>query len=103
VAQQEQTIYLNVPDHMKRLYDRASNPWPIIEPKLQQALDIAMDYLEITGRCSPYYEVERRCAAAILDSWKLGVRHRVALAHRAITAIEKKQPDQLESFYPRAG
>jgi hypothetical protein len=88
---------------MKRFYDRAPYPWPLTDLKLQQALDIAMDYLELTAQGAPYYEVERRCAGVILDLWKLGVRHRIVLANRAIKSIEKKQPAPLESFYPRAG
>jgi hypothetical protein len=99
----EQSILRDVPITMNRFYSRAEYPWQFAEPKLQEALDIAMDYLEYTGQGAPYYEIERRCASVILDFWKIGVRHRIALANSAIESIEKKKPTPQASFYPRAG
>jgi hypothetical protein len=80
-------------------------PWPIehLDPKLQEALDIALDYLEFTRQAYPFSEVERICANVILAAWKAGTKHRIKLANYAIVAIERKQPTPLESFYPRAG
>jgi hypothetical protein len=59
------------------------------DPVLQQALDIAMDYLECTGQAYPYSETERLCALTILNEWHSGKRHRIWLANKAITAIEQ--------------
>jgi hypothetical protein len=81
-------------------------PWPIehTDVKLQEALDIALDYLEFTGQANPFTEVERACAYVILSAWKGGVQHRIRLANYAIVAIEeKKRPVSLQSYYPRAG
>jgi ATP/maltotriose-dependent transcriptional regulator MalT len=81
-------------------------PWPIeyAEVTLQEALDIALDYLESTKQAFPFSEVEKTCAHVILDAWKAGMRHRIKLANSAIVAIEsKKASPKLPSFYPRAG
>jgi hypothetical protein len=82
-----------------------SYPWPIehADVTLQEALDIALDYLEVTGQAFPYSETERTCAQIILMTWKAGIRHRIKLANYAIVAIEQKKPPPLKSFYPRAG
>ena len=58
---------------MDRFYVRGPYPWPIAnpDPKLQEALDIAMDYLELTGQASPYTEVEMACATIIQGIWRL--------------------------------
>jgi hypothetical protein len=80
-------------------------PWPIesADVTLQDALDIALDYLEFTRQADPFSEVERKCAKVILTNWKAGIRQKIKLANSAIVAVEKKQPPPLESFYPRAG
>jgi hypothetical protein len=80
-------------------------PWPIeqADVTLQEALDIAIYYLECTSQAYPFSEVERICACNILAAWKAGTKHRIRLANYAIVAIERKQPRTLESLYPRAG
>jgi hypothetical protein len=81
-------------------------PWPIeqADVTLQEALDIALDYLEFTRQAYPFSEVERTCADVVLEAWRAGVRHRIKLANYAIVAIEKKKAAPgLPSFYPRAG
>ncbi len=89
---------------MKRFWTHLQYPWPIdhLDVKLQEALDIALDYLEFTRQAEPFTEVERICANAILAAWKAGSRHRIKLANCAIVAVERKQPPPLESVYPRA-
>ena len=80
-------------------------PWPIecVDVTLQDALDIALDYLEFTRQAYPFSEVERKCAKVILANWKAGTRQKIKLANSAIVAVEKKQPPPSELFYPRAG
>ena len=57
---------------------------------LDEALDIAMDYLERTEQAEKFVEVQRVAAMAIVAAWKGGVRHRIKLAHVAIKAVERK-------------
>jgi hypothetical protein len=83
-----------------------SYPWPPDEedPVLEEALDIAMDYLEITGQAFPFSQIQRICAGTILSSWRDGTKHRIRLANDAIVAIENNAaPDKgnLRSFYPK--
>jgi hypothetical protein len=71
-------------------------PWPIeyYDVKLQEALDIALDYLEFTRQAQPFTEVERICVNVILAAWKAGIRHRIKLANCAIVAIEHRRQKQ---------
>ena len=80
-------------------------PWPVenADARLQEALDIALDYLEFTRQAYPFSEVEKTCANVIMEAWKTGTKHRIRLANYAIVAIERKQPPPLDSLYPRAG
>lgn len=80
-------------------------PWPIpnADLRLQEALDIALDYLERTGQAYPFSETERACAYVILDAWRAGVRHPIRLANYGIVATGKRKPDPVPSFYPRVG
>jgi hypothetical protein len=81
---------------MKRFWTHMPYPWPIehLDPKLQEALDIALDYLEFTRQGYPFSEVEKACAWAILSAWKAGVRHRIRLANCAIVTIEQRRQKQ---------
>jgi hypothetical protein len=81
-------------------------PWPLTEANivLDEALDIALDYLEFTRQAYPFSETQEVCAETILQSWRLGVRHRIRLANDAIMAIENRRAPlegSLRSFYPR--
>jgi hypothetical protein len=68
-------------------------PWPITGSDVpQEALDIAMDYLEFTGQAVPLTETQCICANAILAAWNVGTRHRIKLADCAIVAVEKGTP-----------
>jgi hypothetical protein len=64
-------------------------PWPVTDPVLQQALDIALNYLEKTDQLVLFRETQWVCAGVIWDAWKSGTRHRIKLANYAIVAIEK--------------
>lgn len=68
-------------------------PWPIADPDvvLQEALDIALDYLEFTGQAFPFSETQRICAHTILLAWRAGPKHRIKLANYAINALENRQ------------
>jgi hypothetical protein len=84
---------------MHRSNFRVVYPWPTADPdpKLQEALYIAMDYLELTGQASMYLETERACAAVIMALWEVGLRHRIGLANYAIEAIEELKPRPVET------
>ena len=79
--------------------------WPIemCDVRLQEALDIALDYLEFTEQAFPYSTTEYICAYVIMAAWQAGARHRIRLANCAILAIENHKPVIAETFYPRAG
>jgi hypothetical protein len=74
-------------------------PWPIddFDYVMDQALDIAMDYLERTEQAVKFIEVQRVAATAIVTAWKMGVRHRLRLANIAIKAVERKAERFLEN------
>jgi hypothetical protein len=67
-------------------------PWPTTDPVLEQALTIALDYLEFTGQAVRYRETRGLCADVIVLAWRGGIRHRIKLADLAIAAIEKHCP-----------
>jgi hypothetical protein len=82
-------------------------PWPLAEchHTLNEALEIAMDYLQLTRQAYPYSETQVWAADAILAAWRSDVRHKIRLANYAIGAVEgKKQLNGrgLLSFNPRA-
>jgi hypothetical protein len=98
-------------DGMKRYWTHMPYRWPIenADVKLQEALDIALDYLEFTRQAYPFSEVEQACAYVILSAWGAGVRHRIRLANYAIVAIEQRRQKQevqliaLRDFAVRGG
>ena len=66
-------------------------PWstPDADPVLDDALDIAMDYLEFTGQADAYSETQWYAARAILHAREAGTQHKIRLANSGIVAIEK--------------
>jgi hypothetical protein len=58
---------------------------------LEQALDIALDYLEFTGQAEKFVDTQRIAADTILMAWRAGTRHRITLVNYAITAVETKR------------
>lgn len=60
---------------------------------MDDALDIAMDYLIRTDQAVKFREVQTLAANAIDNAWRAGVRNRMRLANLAIRAVEK--PDHL--------
>ena len=67
-------------------------PWPIhgSHAKLDAALAIVMDYLEVKGAVDNYHAVQKAAATVILNEWRNGVTHPVRLANSAIVEIESK-------------
>jgi hypothetical protein len=81
-------------------------PWPFAETDmtLEEALNIAMDYLELTRQAYPFSETQRICARVILQSWRQGTRHRIRLANdaiRVIEALQKPAEEKINLFYPK--
>jgi hypothetical protein len=56
---------------------------------LEDALDIAMDYLGRTGQSFPLPQTERFCGQVIFEAWSTGRRHPLWLANKAIVALER--------------
>jgi hypothetical protein len=83
----------------REISERAMYPWPIdnFHYVMDQALDIAMDYLERTGQAVKFMEAQRVAATAIVTAWRMGVRHRLRLADIAIKAVERKTEPFLEN------
>ena len=64
-------------------------PWPVADPLLDDALYIAMLYLDQSGFGDDYVKVEQKAASVILCHWRKGVRSPIYLANKAIIAVEK--------------
>jgi hypothetical protein len=77
--------------------------WPrsCDDPLLQEAMDIAMGYLEKVGILRLFINAEELVAAEVLGAWSRGVRHKIALANAGIVAAEK-QAGKLPSLFPDA-
>jgi hypothetical protein len=75
--------------------------WPMScdDPLFQEAMDIAMTYLEQVGILRLFVDAEELVTGEILDAWRRGVRHKIALANAAIVAVEK-QAGTLPSVFP---
>jgi hypothetical protein len=67
-------------------------PWPIqsSHAKLDVALAIVMDYLEVKGAVDNYHAVQRAAATIIVNEFRNGVTHPVRLANSAIVEVESK-------------
>lgn len=77
----------------EKISERVMYPWPTgdFDNVMDVALDIAMNYLDLTGQAVMYEEVRSTAAMAITAAWKVGVRHRIRLADVAIKVVERKQ------------
>jgi uncharacterized membrane protein YfbV (UPF0208 family) len=69
-------------------------PWPVgnFDYVMDDALDIAMNYLLLTGQAVLFKETQVTAAKAIVAAWHRGVKHRIKLANAAIKAVEEKVP-----------
>jgi hypothetical protein len=70
-----------------------SYDWPLFrpEPVLDEALDIALDYLEATGQAKQGDDTQHLVASAVLNEWLEGTRHRIRLANAGIVAVQQAQ------------
>jgi len=71
-----------------------SFPWPVTDDELllNDALEIVMRYFNLPLDERDYTSVEKFAAEAILEEWKLGTRHKIMLANKAIAAVEEHHP-----------
>jgi hypothetical protein len=82
-------------------------PLPHPDPVLDDALDIALDYLEATGQAKAGDDTQHLAASSVLNAWLDGTRHKIRLANNAIVAIEKAQASlpkkmgNMFSMFPR--
>jgi hypothetical protein len=63
-----------------------------IDRAVATILVIAMRYFDLPPDSAEYASVEKFAAEAIMDEWKLGVRHKIVLANKAIAVIEDRHP-----------
>jgi len=73
-------------------------PWPYgdFDNVMDEALDIAMDYLIRTEQAVNFREAQTLAANAIANAWRAGVRSRMRLTNMAIRAVEERR-SQLKS------
>ena len=73
-------------------------PWRFgeFDNVMDDALNIAMDYLIRTDQAVKFREAQTFAANAIADAWRAGVRSRMRLTNVAIRAVEQNR-DQLRS------
>ena len=81
-------------------------PWPVgnFDYVMDEALDIAMNYLSRTDQSFDFRLVQTVAAKAIIAAWQSGARHKIRLANCAITAVERstsESADKVPSVYPR--
>jgi hypothetical protein len=81
-------------------------PWPVgnFDYVMDEALDIAMNYLSHTDQTVNFRVVQTVAAKAIIAGWQSGARHKIRLANCAIKAVEiiMAEPDnKVPSVYPR--
>ena len=56
-------------------------PWPLnVDAELNEALEIAMHYLEVTGQADAFFQTQAIAASAILNARRAGARHKIRLA-----------------------
>jgi hypothetical protein len=90
---------------------KMSYQWPLPQPDpvLDEALDIALDYLQATSRAKAENDVKHLVARSVLAAWLEGMRHNVRLANVGIVAVQqarartavKLEIENLFSVFPR--
>jgi hypothetical protein len=58
---------------------------------LEEALNIALDYLAATGQAKIGGDTRSLVASSIMASWREGMRHRIQLANLGIVAAQQLQ------------
>jgi hypothetical protein len=71
----------------------AMYPWPFgeFDSVMDDALNIAMDYLIRTGQAVNFREAQETAAQAITVAWCSGVRNRLRLSNVAIRTVEQRK------------
>jgi hypothetical protein len=64
-------------------------PLPHPDPVLDEALDIAMKYLEATGQAKAEDDTKHIVADSVLAAWLQGTRHKIRLANVGIVAAQQ--------------
>jgi hypothetical protein len=67
---------------------------------LDEALGIAMGYLEGTGQAYPYSQTQKTAAYAILTAWRAGATHKIRLANCGIRAALNKSENEVGEASP---
>jgi hypothetical protein len=72
---------------------RPMYPWRFgeFDNVMDDALNIAMDYLIRTDQAVKFRKAQTLAADAIADAWRAGVRSRMRLTNVAIRAVEHKR------------
>ena len=73
-------------------------PWPFgdFDNVMDDALDIAMEYLIRTDHAVNFGKVQTLAATAIAEAWRAGVRSRMRLTNMAIRAVEERRGTALD-------
>jgi hypothetical protein len=87
------TIYFQSRSYPMKNVGCAMYPWPFgeFDSVMDDALNIAMDYLIRTGQAVKFQEAQEVAAQAIAVAWRSGVRNRLRLSNLAIRAVERKE------------
>jgi hypothetical protein len=64
-------------------------PLPHPDPVLDDALDIALAYLEATGQAKAGNDTQHLVATAVLAAWLEGRRHKIRLANLGIVSVQQ--------------
>ena len=76
---------------------KMSNAWPLPDPDpvLEEAHNIALDYLAATGQVGD--DTRSLVASSIMTSWREGMRHRIQLANAGIVAVQQFKIENLKT------
>jgi len=72
-------------------------PLPHPDPALDEALDIALDYLEATGQAKTGDDTQHFVADSVLSAWLKGARHKIRLANIGIQAVQQARASRKET------
>jgi hypothetical protein len=76
-------------------------PLPHPDPVLDEALDIALDYLEATGQVKAGDDTQHLVAWSVLAAWLEGTRHKIRLANVGILVVQEARASRKETGNPR--
>ena len=76
-----------------------SNAWPLPDPDpvLEEAHNIALDYLAATGQAKIRDDARNLVASSVMTSWRNGMRHRIQLANAGIVAVQQFKIENLKT------